>query len=184
MLKLIQKHQFYIEKGVSEAESLFLMEDKKLADYFDKVVEVCEDYKKTSSFVLSIMVGVLKKEGKSISDVKITSEQMAKLIRIINKGEISMNLAKSEIFEEMYKTGQDPEKIILTKDLKIINNTDDITIVCEKILKENKKILNDYLGGKNNAFKALMGLVMKETKGQANPVIVNQLLTELINKNK
>jgi aspartyl-tRNA(Asn)/glutamyl-tRNA(Gln) amidotransferase subunit B len=176
-----QKHQRYLsELGLSEAEALFLIEEREVAKFFDQVVKESGDAKKSSSFVLSILVGRLKKDDVKIGDVKIKADQLAKLIKMVNAGETSMNIAKGEVFEEMYATGVDPEQIIESKGLKSISSTDELEKICQQVIAENQKSVQDYLGGKENAFKALIGQVMKASRGQANPQLASETLIKLL----
>jgi aspartyl-tRNA(Asn)/glutamyl-tRNA(Gln) amidotransferase subunit B len=178
-----QKYQRYVgELGLAEAEALFLVEDRDLNVFFDKVVEISGDSKKAASFVLSILVGRMKKDGRSFAEIKVEAEALAKLIKMVNDGGLSMNIAKGEVFEEMYLNGGDPEKIVEAKGLKSMSNEGELEEICQKVVAGNAKIVEDFKGGKDNAFKALMGLVMKETRGQANPVLVNKILNNLLQK--
>lgn len=172
--------RYLSEFGLSGAEALFLIEDRDLAVYFDQVVEKSGDAKKSGSFVLSILVGRLKKDGKTIGDCKISAEQLAALIKLVNDGQTSMNIAKGEVFEEMYLNGLDPALVIEQKGLKSISNSEELEKICQQVVAENPKSVQDYLGGKDNAFKALVGQVMKATKGQANPQIANEILIKIL----
>ncbi len=176
-----QKYAKYIsEFGLSEAEALFLIEDRDLAFYYDKVVALSEDVKKSNSLVLSLLVGMLKKENIAILDVKITPENMAKLIVMVNAGGISMNIAKGEVFEDMFVSGKDPAVIVEEKGLKSMNSSEDLEKICKQVMIDNSQSVLDYQGGKENAFKALIGQVMKATRGQANPQLANEILLNLL----
>lgn len=176
-----QKYQRYLtEFGLSEAEALFLIEDRGVAKFFDQVLKESGDAKKASSFVLSILVGRMKKDGVTIADVKITADQMSDLIKMVNAGETSMNIAKGEVFEEMYMNGGNPADIIESKGLKSISSSDELEKICQQVVAENPKSVQDYQGGKENAFKALVGQVMKATRGQANPQMANEVLLKIL----
>lgn len=179
-----QKYRRYIDQyGLTEAEALFLIEDRDLAFYFDKVNEFSGDPKKSVSFVLSILVGRLKKDGLTLADNKISAENMADLIKMVIDGLLSMNIAKGEVFEDMYLNGKKPKDIIEEKGLKPISDESEIEKICQQVVAENQKSVQDYLGGKENAMKALMGQVMKATRGQASPDIVNKILIKLLKQN-
>ncbi len=176
-----KKYQRYLsEFGLSEAEALFLIEDRDLAVYFDRVVEISGDSKKSASFVMSILVGRLKKDGLTIQSCKISAEHLAALIKLVNEGQTSMNIAKGEVFETMYLQGGDPQKIIDEKGLKSIGDSLELEKICQQVVAENQKSVQDYLGGKENAFKALVGQVMKATRGQANPELANEILIKIL----
>lgn len=176
-----KKYQRYLtDFGLSEAEALFLIEDRGVAKFFDQVVADSGDAKKSSSFVLSILVGRMKKDGVAMDEVKIKPEKMAKLIKMVNEGQTSMNIAKGEVFEEMYVNGGDPAEIVEVKGLKAISSSDELEKICQQVIAENQKSVQDYLGGKENAFKALIGQVMKASRGQANPQIANETLLKIL----
>ena len=176
-----KRHQRYVgEFGLSEAEALFLVEDRDLAFYFDKVTELSGDARKSASFVLSILVGRMKKEDQNIKQCKISAEQMADLIKMVLSGRTNMNIAKGEVFEEMFLTGRNPAEIIKEKGLESISDGAELEKICAQVVAENQKSVQDYLGGKENAFKALIGQVMKVTHGQANPEMVTQTLKKLL----
>jgi aspartyl-tRNA(Asn)/glutamyl-tRNA(Gln) amidotransferase subunit B len=176
-----QKYQRYLgEFGLSEAEALYLIEDIELNLFFDRVYEFCRDAKKTASFVLSIMMGLMKKADLKFSDLKITAENIGNLIKIVNSGDLSMNLAKGEVFEIMFNEGLKPEEIIKSKGLKSMNNNQELEDICKQAIAENQKIVEDIKSGKGKAFAAMVGQVMKLSKGQANPVKVNEILKNLI----
>jgi aspartyl-tRNA(Asn)/glutamyl-tRNA(Gln) amidotransferase subunit B len=175
------KHQRYLQEfGLSEAEALFLIEDRDLSLYFDRVVQLSGDHKKAASLVLSILVGRLKKDGLTVLDSKITPEVLAELIKLVNDGQTSLNIAKGEVFEEMYLSGKSPAVILEEKGLKSISDSGELEKICRQVIAENQKSVQDYLGGKENAFKALVGQVMKASKGQANPQMANEILIKLL----
>ena len=175
------KYVRYIgEFGLSEAEALFLVEDRDLAFYFDKVAALSKDAKKTGSFVLSILVGRLKKDDLSLADCKIKPEQLAALIDLVNAGSLPMNLAKGEVFEEMFVSGVEAKDIVASKGLQSISSPEELEKICKQVVADNPKSVQDYLGGKENAFKALMGQVMKATKGQASPVLATEILQKVL----
>lgn len=175
------KFRRYIDQtGMSEAEALFLIEDRDLAVYFDKVSEICGDAKKAASFVLSILVGRLKKDNLSLKDNKISETQMGNLIKMVVDGKLSMNVAKGEVFEEMFLNGFDPEKVVQEKGLKSMDNKDELEKICNDVISNNQRSVDDYKGGKQQALMALVGQVMKATRGQANAQMVTEILINLI----
>lgn len=179
-----QKYRRYIDHyGLTESEALFLIEDRDLAFYFDKVNELSGDPRKSASFVMSILVGKLKKDNLTMDENRITAEDMAELIKMVVDGEISMNIAKGEVFEEMYLSGKAPKEIVKGNGLKSISDAGEIEKICQQVVAENQKSVQDYLGGKENAMKALMGQVMKATRGQANPELVQKILIKLLKQN-
>lgn len=175
------RYRRYLDQdGLSEAEALFLLDDRDLAFYYDEVRDKSGDAKRAASFVLSILVGRLKKDGLMLKECRISAGQLAELIGQVAGGKISMNIAKGEVFEEMYLSGRSAEEIIAEKGLATIADSAELEKICRQVVAENQKTVQDYMGGKDNAFKALVGQVMKATRGQANPELVNQTLKNLL----
>jgi aspartyl-tRNA(Asn)/glutamyl-tRNA(Gln) amidotransferase subunit B len=152
-----------------------------MARYFEKTVELSGDPKKSATFVTTILLSKLKRDGISISETKITPELLAKLIRLVNEDKVSMNIAKSdELFEEIYESGRAPEEIIKEKGFAVVTDTGTLKEMCKKVLDANPKSIEDYKSGKKQAFFFLVGHVMKETKGQANAQTVTEIMEKLI----
>ena len=116
-----------------------------------------------------------------VNETKITPAMMAKLITIVNEGKISMNIAKGEVFEAMYLEGKDPEVLIKEKGLVQMSDSSQLEDICKKIIAENPKSVEDYKTGKQAALQFLVGKVMKQTAGQANAAMVQELFKKIIN---
>jgi len=176
-----QKLKRYVtELKMSESEAKTIISDLNLAEFFEKVSNLSGDPKKATTFVSTILIAYLKKYACSVNDVKIAPESLAALIKAINDGRVSMNSAKTEIFEEMFETGKEADVIIREKGFTQVSDEKEVRNICEAVISENEKSIQDYRTGKQQAFFYLVGQVMKKTKGQANPGIVNQILNELI----
>ncbi len=176
----IKKQKYMKELDLSEDDARILSEDPELAEYFEKVVEESKDAKRAVSFINTILMKHLREELISIKEQKVTAKMMAELISLVNEGTISNNVAKGEVFEEMYKTGKSPSKIVQEKGLKQVSDSGAIEDACKKIIKENPGPVQDIKDGKEKAIGFLVGMVMKEMKGQSNPQMVNELLKKLI----
>jgi aspartyl-tRNA(Asn)/glutamyl-tRNA(Gln) amidotransferase subunit B len=98
----------------------------------------------------------------------------------VNAGVISNTMAKSAIFDAMYATGKDPERIVEEKGLKLVSDSGAIEAICRKIIDENPGPVADFKGGKQQAFGFLVGKVMQASKGQANPKAVNEILRKFL----
>lgn len=166
--------------AVSQAEAELISADFEMAKYFEIVVARCNDPKKAATFVTTILLSHMKKDGLGIKDVKVSPESMADLISMVNKGDVSMNLAKAEVFEEMYNSGKSAADVVALKGLTVMNDDSAIREICKKTVSENEKSVVDYKSGKSNALGFLVGQVMKQTKGQANAKMVNEILMELL----
>ncbi|GBD33998.1 Aspartyl/glutamyl-tRNA(Asn/Gln) amidotransferase subunit B [bacterium HR34] len=127
------------------------------------------------NYILSDLQGFLREKGISIKDTKLRAEDFAELILLIEKGKISSKLAKS-ILLEMIQTGTDPHHIIEEKGLEQISDENKLKEVISKVISANSKAVEDYKAGKQNAFQFLIGQIMKETKGKADPQKIRELL--------
>lgn len=175
-----KKERFVRDYGVGEDDARILTEDVALADYFEKVVGICGDAKLACSFVNTVLMKFLREELIGVNEQKVTADKMGKLLKLVVSGKISNNAAKGEVFEEMYKTGKDPEEIVKKKGLEQVSDTGAIKAACKKVIEGNSSIIADIKGGKTKAIAALIGLVMKETKGKANPVVVDEMIRKML----
>jgi aspartyl-tRNA(Asn)/glutamyl-tRNA(Gln) amidotransferase subunit B len=175
-----KKERFVKEYVVGEDDARILTQDVDLANYFERVVDFCGDAKLACSFVNTVLMKFLKEELISVREQKVTAEMMGKLLKMIVDKKISNNAAKGEVFEEMYKTGEDPEKIVKKKGLQQVSDSGEIKSVCKKVVDANPSIVADVKGGKTKAIAALIGLVMKETKGKANPSMVDETIRKML----
>jgi len=178
-LPLNRYERFQEQYQLNEEDAFLLTETKDLADYYEKVVELSQDAKKSSNWILSELMKFLKEDQIAVSECQVAAKSLAKLIKLIQEGTISGKIAK-EIFPEMYEKGCDPDSIIEKKGLKQNSNEDELKDICQKVLDENAKMLEQYRAGKTKIFGAFVGNVMKKTKGQANPQLVNKILQELL----
>jgi aspartyl-tRNA(Asn)/glutamyl-tRNA(Gln) amidotransferase subunit B len=118
-----------------------------------------------------------------ITAVKIRPEQLVKMLKMIDAGTINGKIAKI-VFEEVFMTGKDPEQVVSEKGLVQISDSGELENMARKVLDNNPQSVADYLAGKEQAFKFLVGQMMKETKGRANPALVNELLKKELEKRK
>jgi len=181
--------RFIKEYGVGEREAELLVSERDLANYFEKTVSELEEkisageIKATREKLFKLTVNYLNTEirkhlvdlQEKISDIKITPENYAELIGIVAEGKINSSAAQI-VLEEMYKNGGDPSQIIEEKNLAQMDDAGEMEKIVDKILADNQASVTDYKNGKENAFKFLMGQVMKETKGKANPQSVTEIL--------
>lgn len=176
----VKKMRYMEEFSLNEDDARILSNDLKLAQYFEAVVAKTNNAKRVVSFITTILMKYLKEELIDVDQQKVTAEMMTDLIEMVNSGEISYNAAKGEVFEEMYKTGKFPKEIVEEKGLKQVSDIGAIEETCKKVIEANPGPVEDVRGGKDKAIGFLVGMVMKEMKGQANPQIVNDILKKLI----
>ncbi len=177
----IKKERYVSEYGLPEYDAEILTSSKKTASFFEKTNSICNNPKSVSNWLMGDFARLLNEKEIEIDDSKVTEENLASLIMLIDKGTISSKIAK-QIFEEMFETGEKAEDIVNKKGLVQISDEGAIKEICQKIVDANPQSIADYKAGKDRAIGFLVGQVMKETKGKANPQIVNKLLLEIINK--
>lgn len=186
-----KKERFSKEYGLLEKDLEILISDRYLADYFEKIAsellnwlsEEKLEFSKIDLFKLAVnylntdLRNLLIETGLDLKEIKITPENFAELIILIQKKEISSKLAKI-ILKEMFQTGIDPSNIIQEKKLIQISNKKELEEIINKIILENQKVVEDYKKGKIQALQFLIGIAMKETRGRANPEILKELFID------
>lgn len=177
----MQKYErFLTDYSLGEAEARFFVDDRILADFFEKVAKDSGNTKLASSFIGTILVKRLKDEAKWIEDSPISAENLIELIQLIDEGIISNNVAKSEVFDEMMKTSKNPKQIVEEKGLVQQSDLGEIEKWCKAAIAANPKAAEDVKQGILKALGSLVGLAMKESKGKANPKMINEILMKLL----
>ncbi len=178
-LPLEKKNRFMQEFSMNEKDAETLTADVKLAAYFEEVAAKSGSPKKAANWILSELLKHLNEDQVSIEECKITAENLAGMIKMVEDGDISGKIAK-DILPEMYADGIDAKEIVEKKGLKQMSDTGELEGIIQGVLDRNEKIIEDYKGGKEKALGALVGQVMGATKGQANPKMVNEIILKLI----
>ena len=174
-----QKRKRYQEIGLSEYDASVIVEQMGLALFFDKVLELGANPKTAVNFIMGEIAAYLKEDHIEITDTKLTPENLAELIALIEKGTISNNIGK-QIIIEMLKDGTKASVIVEKKGLSQISDEGAIKELVQKVVDSHPNEVEAYKNGKTNLLGFFVGQVMKETKGRANPKTVNQLLKEII----
>lgn len=176
----VKRRRYVDEMSLSEDDARILSENLKLAQYFEEVVVDSGDAKRAVSFINTILMKHLRDELIEVDEQKVTAKMMAELVNLVKDGDISNNLAKGEVFEEMYETGKSAKDIVEEKGLKQVSDTGSIEVACKKVFDANPGPVEDVKNGKDKAIGFLVGQVMKEMKGQANPQMVNEVMKKLL----
>ena len=169
--KLINQHK------ISSYDASILVSNKNNAEFFDKIIDGNKkrNPKNIVNWIIGDLFSLLNKNNLKIKNSPVKAEDLGELIDLIEDSTISRKIAKN-VFEEMFKTKKKAKDIIEKKGLKQITNTDEIESIIEKILANNKDKVEQYKSGKEKLFGYFVGQVMQETKGTANPGIVNEIL--------
>ncbi|MFP4661832.1 MAG: Asp-tRNA(Asn)/Glu-tRNA(Gln) amidotransferase subunit GatB [Halanaerobiales bacterium] len=174
-----KKARFTEEYGLPDHDADILTDTLALARFFEEVVEEYDDPKAVSNWIMGEFLRLVNEEGIEIEQNKISGKMLAKMLKLMDEGVISSKIAKT-VFEEMFKTGKDPETIVEEKGLKQISDEGQLEEIVLKVIADNSEAVEDIRNGKNQAIGYLVGQVMKETRGKANPGLVNKLLREKI----
>lgn len=167
------------EYNIPKYDAQVLTQSSELADFFEKVVKHAKDPEQVSNWIMGDLLRRLNDAGLEIKDLKFTPKDLADLIQLVNEGKISNNIGK-KVLRDMFETGKKPATIVEEKGLAQISDTDQLKEIVDKVLAENEQSIQDYRAGKDRALGFLVGQVMKETRGKANPQMVNQIIREKI----
>ncbi len=173
------KCERYKQAGISQVDAQIIVQDVFVATFFDDVLLTVKDAKLASNILLSEVLGYLNKEGLSIEQTLLSPSMFSDMVNMQVKQDISSKHVK-KILELMFKTGQTPEEIAKEHHMKQISDPSILKPIIIKIVEENEESVQNYLNGRTNLLGYLVGLVIKETKGQANPGLTNQLMVEVI----
>lgn len=163
--------------GLSAYDSAVITQAKAMADFFDAALASYADAKTLANWVMGDVTRLLNTNQCSVADSPISAKQLAELLALIDKGTLSGKIAKS-VLEEMYSTGKDPSTIVKEKGLAQISDEGALLGIIDGVIAANPQSVEDYRAGKDRAIGFLVGQIMKATKGQANPGLVNKLLKE------
>lgn len=176
-----RKARYMSELGLSEKDSNLLTASKHLSNIFEKASEICGNYKLVANWLLSDISRILNEKEIEADQIPFTAEQLAKMITLIEKGTISSAIAK-KVVEELFENPKDPEEIIKEKGWIQISDEGAIKEVVQKIIQANPQSVADFKAGKDKAVGFLVGQAMKETKGKANPQMLNKMFIEELKK--
>lgn len=176
-----RRERYIANFGLSSTDAQYMTNDKDTSDYFEKVVAAGADPKASVNWIMGEFASQLSNAGIEIAKAPVTPENLAKLLALIAKGTISGKIAK-KVFAEMWKNGADPEEIVKAQGLVQISDTGALKELVVKVIANNPKAVEDFKAGKKKAVGALVGQIMKETKGKANPKVINELLNDELKK--
>ncbi len=181
-----QRKKRYIEQlQIANDSAIILVNDKALADYFERGLAVTKNAKGLCNWIISEFAGRYKDSGKKITTSGISSVNIAKLVNLIDSGVVTGKLAKKIADIMVQYTDKTPEEILEENpQLQPVHDELALEAIVDKILEENPQSITDYLAGRTKAFAFLIGQVMKATEGKASPAIVNQLLTDKLEKRR
>jgi aspartyl-tRNA(Asn)/glutamyl-tRNA(Gln) amidotransferase subunit B len=172
-----KRERFVRQYGIPDYDAAILTSRKPLSGYYEEAVGRFNEPKTVSNWMMGDLLRELKRDEREIDQCPVTPQHLAEMLSMMKEGTISGKIAK-DVFEEMYRTGERPDKIVRDKGWTQILNTEEIERAIERAMGAHPKLVEDYRKGKEKLFGFFIGEIMKETKGKANPKLVNELLKE------
>jgi len=172
-----KKERFIKQYSIPEYDAAIITSTKPLSMYYEEAVRLFPEPKTVSNWIMGDLLRELKRDEREIDQCPVTPLHLAEMLSMIKDGTISGKIAK-DVFEEMYRNGGKPSKIVREKGWVQILDEGEIERAIEKAIQGNPKLVDDYRKGKEKLFGFFVGEVMKETKGKANPKLLNELLKE------
>ena len=175
-----RKQRYLTEYGLSEKDANIITSSKYLSDLFEEASKICNNPKAVNNWIISDISRILNETEMEPIQIPFDSKQLAKLVTLIDKGTISSSIAK-KVLVEMFEHPRDPEDIIDEKGWVQISDEGAIKDVVLRVLENNPQSVADYKAGKQKALGFLVGQAMKETRGKANPQMLNKMFLEELN---
>ena len=175
-----EKKQRYVEElGLPEADAALLTKYRKIAEYYEKASEGTKNPKTAANFIIGQIFRSVETEAeKEEFNVNVSAENLNELIKLLDGGKIRMNPAKSTL-DKMLETGKKATELIDESDMGGLDENA-LLDLCKKAVESNPKAVSDYLAGKEKAVKAMVGFVMKNSRGKADAALAEQKITEII----
>ena len=177
-----KKTRFINQYGLSEYDTIILVSDRELSEYFENTLKDSDlNPKMTANWIITEVLALAKKAYLSVKDYPVSSKDLKYLLLNVTNETISSKQAK-DVFERMWDNKENPRDIIENEGMKQISDIGELNKIVDNIIKNNYKSVEEYQSGKDKLLGFFVGQVMKETQGQGNPKIINQLLKEKLKK--
>ena len=174
--------RFMRDYSLSEYDTSVLISDKNLSSYFESVIKSKKlEPKNVANWILTDLLGLANKKRTAINELPITPDRLEQLLIFVHDGIISNKQGKA-VLEKMWDTSKTPKEIIDSEGISQESNENEINKLVDKVLENHYKSVEEYMKGKDKLFGFFIGEVMKESKGKANPKIVNKILRERLKK--
>jgi len=172
-----KKQRFMDQYELPSYDAELLTSDRELADYFENCTREFPQPKKVSNWVMGSLLGLLNARGKTIEDSPVSAVDLARLLALVEEGVISGKIAKT-VFDEMAQTAKPAKQIVAEKGLVQITDTGALEDVVLRIIAGHPREVEAYKTGKTQLLGFFVGQIMKATRGQANPKMVNDILKQ------
>ena len=172
-----RKKRYLDDYELSLKAAKFVTDSKYYSNMFEEAIKVCNNPKSASNWIMSDIARIQNEKEQEPDEIPFTGSDLGELVKLIDEGKISSAIAK-KVLEEMFESSKKPSIIIEEKGWIQISDEGAIKEVVLKILKDNPQSVADFKAGKDKALGFLVGQAMKETKGKANPQMLNQMFKE------
>ncbi len=173
-----QKKRFIKDYGLNNYDAGILTSDKKLADYFEETNDILKNPKVVANWLAGPIFKELNRRNLDISSLNITPQELFELIKLVLDGKINITAAKEKVLPLMIESSKSAVALVEEEGLVQISDNKELENAVLKVIKENQKSVRDYASGKENVIMFLVGQVMRQTKGKANPQMVKKILKE------
>jgi len=174
-LPLERRRRFCEQLGLSDYEAQVLTDDAALADYFEECLRSHNAPKSVANWLMNVVLGQLNERGLGIDQYEIDPGRLAELVKLMDQGKITTQVGR-DVMARMIETGKDAATIVKEEGAEQISDEDALGPIIEQVIAENPKPVQDYLGGKKAAAGALIGQIMRATRGKADPKLANAML--------
>ncbi len=179
------KERFVSEYGLTPYDASILVRSRELASFFEEAAKAYPgEPKRVANIIISDMLGILNEEKMELSQSPVKPEHIAQLLKLVDDGVISIRVAKEDVLPEVVKEGKEPKAVVEEKGLVQISDESALVEIIKKVMEANEKAVKQYREGdekkKTKAVKFLIGQVMKETRGKANPKLLNELIPKVL----
>lgn len=176
-----RRRRYTEEYELPEYDAMVLTQTKEMSDFFDNALSFGADPKQVSNWLMGEVSAHLNKEQINLHDTHLTPENLAQMIQLIADGTISSKQAK-QLFKHLVIEGGDANEVVKAKGMAQISDPAQLLAIINEVIAANEQSVEDYKNGKDRAFGFFVGQIMKQTQGQANPQVVNQLLKDSLDK--
>ena len=173
------RDRFVQQYGISQYDARVLTLTAATARYFEQVAKACGNPKGAANWVQGELMGALNASGRDVETSPVDADRLGELVALIDNGTLSGKLAK-EVFAKMFSSGKSAEEIVEAESLRQISDTSELEGIISEILGSFPKQVAQYQGGKKGVIGFFVGQVMRATRGQANPRMVNELLRDAL----
>ncbi|MDR3156805.1 MAG: Asp-tRNA(Asn)/Glu-tRNA(Gln) amidotransferase subunit GatB [Lactobacillales bacterium] len=180
-LPSVRRKRYVTDLGLPEYDAKVLTLTPEMSDFFEATLHFGVDAKKASNWLMGEVSQFLNSEKKTLSEISLNPENLSEMIKLIDDGTISSKMAK-KVFVELAQNGEKAKAVVEKLGLVQISDPAQLIPIIKEVLSNNTQSVEDFKAGKDRAIKALMGQIMKATRGQANPAVVNKLMMEELTK--